>query len=249
VQTGAAVVVRCNPHHMPLFQADGTPLDLRATLQSQAPTTRHTLPVWSGPASARLQGWVHAYRLSEEQANKARATSRQRASKKGKTPSPRALWLAGWVVVWTSLPPAAFAADTILALYRTRWQVALAIKRGKSLLDVDTLRARQGSPLAELWLHGKLLYALVLDKRLRRTMGDGWSRLDRERTATWWRPWKLLQEALAPQISGALHWPAQRWPQCLQVLAERPRRRTLQRLPAAVCLAPREEGWEEAIAA
>ena len=124
---------------------------------------------------------------------------------------------------------------------------------------MDALRARQGSPLAELWLHGMLLYALLLDKRMRRTMGDCWGWLDQERTATWWRLWKLLHAALAPQISGALHWPAQRWTECLQVMAERPRRRTLQRLPVVVCQPqdytdtileqPCTELWEEAIAA
>ena len=34
--------------------------------------------------------------------------------------------------------------------------------------------------------------------RLRRTMGEPWSWLDRARTATWWRPLKLLQAEVAP---------------------------------------------------
>jgi hypothetical protein len=137
--------------------------------------------------------------------------------------------------------------------------VELAIQRWQSRLDVDALRARQGSPLAELWLHGKLLYALLVDKRMRRIMGDRWGWLDQERTATWWRHWKLLHAAVAPQISGALHWPEQRWTECLQVMAERPRRRTLPRLPVVVCQPqdwtdtvleqPCAERWEEAIAA
>ena len=80
----------------------------------------------------------------------------------------------------------------------------LAIKRWKSLLDVDALRARQGSPLADLWLHGKSLYALLVDRRMRRTMGDSWGRLDRARTATWWRPWKLLHQALVPTADRGL---------------------------------------------
>jgi len=33
--------------------------------------------------------------------------------------------------------------------------VELAIKRWKSVLDVDALRAKARSPLAEGWLHGK----------------------------------------------------------------------------------------------
>jgi hypothetical protein len=33
--------------------------------------------------------------------------------------------------------------------------VELAIKRWKSVLDADALRAKAQSPLAEVWLHGK----------------------------------------------------------------------------------------------
>ena len=32
------------------------------------------------------------------------------------------------------------------------------------MLDVDALRAKANSPLAEVWLHGKLLYALMLEQ-------------------------------------------------------------------------------------
>ena len=47
------------------------------------------------------------------------------------------------------------SAQTIMGLYRCRWQVEIAIKRWKSVLDVDALRAKATSPLAEVWLHGK----------------------------------------------------------------------------------------------
>jgi hypothetical protein len=162
--------------------------------------------------------------------------------------------LAGWVLVFTTLAPEQLAAETVLAVYRTRWHRALAIKRWKSLLDVDALRAREGSPLATLWVHGKLLYALMLERRMRRTMGDAWGRLDQERQATWWRPWKLMQDASAPRITGALAWLEQGWDACVDVLRERPRRRSLQRLPAAACdLLHRPDipliPWEEELAA
>ena len=259
VQAGAHLVVRLNPYNMPLSQPDDTPLDLIQALQQQAPCTVRSLPVRVGPPTQRVTGWVHAYRLSEEQANKARAVCRQRNSKKGHTPQARTLFLAGWVLVWTSLPPEVLSAETLLQLYRVRWQVELAIKRCKSLLDLDALRARQGSPLADLWLHGKLLDALLVDKRLRRTMGAHWGSLDGERTATWWRPWKLMHQTLIPRLTGALYWPEQGWSHSLTVLAERPRHRTLQRLPEALCVVPSHgdtdldplwtEGWEDAIAA
>ena len=139
--------------------------------------------------------------------------------------------LAGWVLVFTTLAPAVLAAQTIMALYRCRWQVEIAIKRWKSVLDVDVLRAKATSPLAEVWLHGKLFYALLLERRMRRQLGDTWSRLDHERMATWWRVWGMLKDEIAPMITGALFWKEDAWAACLKVLAERPRRRKLQQLP------------------
>ncbi len=43
---------------------------------------------------------------------------------------------------------------TVAALYRVRWQVEPVIKRMKSVLDIDKLRARENSILAELYLPG-----------------------------------------------------------------------------------------------
>jgi Transposase DDE domain len=238
VQRGADVLLRLNPHHVPLTQHDGTPLDLVAALRPQAPATICTLPVLIGQASqsdSRV-AWVPAYRLPAAQANRARQLCRKRNRKNGHQPQKRTLFLAGWVLVLTSLQPALLPGPTALAVYRVRWQIEVAIKRWKSVLDADLLRARYGSPLADVWLHGKLLYALLLDRRLRRTLGAGWSRLDGERLATWWRPWKLLQDELTPRITGVQSWQPWLWPACLQVLVERPRRRKLQRLPLEVTL-------------
>ena len=46
-------------------------------------------------------------------------------------------------------------ARQIILGYRLRWAMDIAIKRWKSVLDVDALRAKAPSPLAEVWLHGK----------------------------------------------------------------------------------------------
>jgi len=42
-------------------------------------------------------------------------------------------------------------------VYAYRLNVEIAIKCWKSVLDMDALRAKAHSPLAEVWLHGKLL--------------------------------------------------------------------------------------------
>ncbi|MGF1614510.1 MAG: IS4/IS5 family transposase, partial [Gammaproteobacteria bacterium] len=114
------------------------------------------------------------------------------------------------------------------------WYMELVIKRLKSLLDIDRLRAREHSALAALYLHGKLLYAPVLEKRVRRRCGEDWNRLDRPRRATPWRVWKLLRQELAIAISGVLNWNMSRWQACVEVMQERPRRRPLQTLPHRV---------------
>ena len=116
------------------------------------------------------------------------------------------------------------------------------------MLDVDALRAKAHSPLAEVWLHGKLLYALMLERRMRHQLGDSWGRLDHERVDTWWRVWDMRKDERAPMITGALFWQEDVWAACLKVLMERPRRRTLQQLPPEViaglyrCEASKHEG-------
>ena len=233
VKQGADVIVRLNPFSVVLTTLTGQPVALRAALQGQQPETVQTLPVVVGSADGQheVRGWVHAYRLSPEQASRARQRCRQ--SHQSGQPRAETLWLAGWVLVFTTLSPVVLPARSVLAVYRCRWQIEIAIKRWKSVLDVDALRAKATSPLAEVWLHGKLLYALLVERRMRRTLGARWERLDRERGGAWWRVWGMLKEVLAPMITGALFWKEEAWPACLKVLTERPRQRKLQQLPPA----------------
>jgi hypothetical protein len=243
VQQGAALIVRLNPCSVVLRTPTGQPLALGAVWKRQQAQTIRTLPgvIRSAGGQHEVRGWGQAYRLSGEQANRARQKCRQRH----KTGQPQAetLLLAGWVLVFTTLAATVLSAPTLLAVYRCRWQVAIARKRWKSVLAVEALRAKAGSPLAEVWLHGKLLYALLLERRMRRTLGDRWGRLDQERVETWGRVWERLKDALTSLITGALFWQAEAWAACLQVLAERPRRRTLQQLPpeASALLSHRQE--------
>ena len=231
VKQGAELIVRLNPFSVVLCDAGGEPLELCTALKRQQTDTIRTLAgeLRSACGQHKVRGWVHAYRLNAEQANRARHKCRQR-QKKG-TPKAESLFLAGWVLVFTTLSFTVLSAQTIMALYRCRWQVEIAIKRWKSVLDVDALRAKANSPLAEVWLHGKLLYALMLERRMRRQLGERWGWLDQERLGTWWRLWGMLKEEIAPIITGALFWKQEAWDACLKVLAERPRHRKLQQLP------------------
>jgi hypothetical protein len=130
------------------------------------------------------------------------------------------------MLVWTTLAPAVLAPQTILALSRCRWHVEIAIKRWQRVRNVDALRAKAPRPLAEGWLYGTWLCALLRERRLRRQLGDSWGRLDHERIGTWWRVWGMRQDERAPMMTGALFWQQDAWAAGLKVLVERPRRRT-----------------------
>jgi hypothetical protein len=231
VAQGADLLVRLNPFRGVLRDTAGAPVELGVTLKRQRMETLRTLAVTLCAAGGQpaVRGWVHAYRLNAEQAHRARPKGRQ-GHKKG-TPSAASLLGAGWVLVCTTLAPAVLTAQTLMALYRWRWHVESAIKRGQSGLDVDALRAQATSPLAEVWLHGQLRYALRLERRMRRQRGDSWGRLARQRVGPWWRVWGLLKDERGPMLTGALCWKEDAGAACLKGLVERPRRRTLQRLP------------------
>jgi hypothetical protein len=230
---GVSVVLRYNPHSLNVYDEAGEKIDWYERLRATAQTT-HCIPVRVREGGESIEGYVHAYRLPSAQAAEARRRVRAAAKKKGRCVQQRTLVLAEWVLIFTTLPPELLPTATIAALYRVRWQAELAIKRLKSLLDIDRLRAREHSALAELYLHGKLLYAWVLEKRVRGRCGEAWNRLDQPRRATPWRVWKLLRQELAVAISGVVTWNLSRWDACVEVMQERPRRRRLQTLPDRV---------------
>lgn len=232
VRKQAAVILRMSPAHLPVYTSDGQRVDLMQVLREQPGATSRSIAVRvQAPRLGEVRGHVHAYRLSEEQANIARQRVRTQSRKKGRTPKATTLFWAGWVLVFTTVAPSLLGAKTISALYRVRWQIEIAIKRWKSVLDVGKLRAREGSPLAEVWLLGKLLYAAVVERRARRKFSADWSRLDEERRGTCWRVWKLMQDEVGVHVLGVEAWREEGWEACMKVIMERPRRRKLQHLP------------------
>lgn len=232
------VVVRLIAKALPLYQRQASDerldpaaarLDVAAHLRGLTDDTV-TVPVWLRGPTASGPGWLHAVRLPPAAAATARQRCRQVAKRKGWTPSAAALELTGWVIVFTTVPAAAVDATAVLALYRCRWQVELAFKRLKSLLDLDALRTRRNSLLGTVYILGKLLYAVVIERRSQRD----WDRLDGPRRVTPWRLVAIARRQVDTWILEVHRWRQDRWAACLDVIAERPRRRRLQTLPEQV---------------
>jgi hypothetical protein len=235
IDSGGQPVVRYNPHHIPVEDRAGQSLNLAQALNDCEPGETRTIEAqFTAPNGKTYPVYIHAYRLSGAAAERARRRCRK-GGKRGKyTPKQETLFLAEFVMVLTTIPPAVLSAETVLALYRCRWQVELIFKHCKSLLDMDQLRARAKSPLGQVWLHGKLIYVCLIEQRAINRCEPDWTGLDTERHGTWWRIWKMIKQELTPLITLSQCWDLSAWPAALSAVAERKRKRELQSLPKEV---------------
>ena len=102
-------------------------------------------------------------RKSEAAAEKERQEIRAAARKKGRSPDPRSLVGAGYIMVVTDLDEQVLPAAQALELYRFRWQIELEFKRLKSLHHLDHIRAKDDR-LARTYVFAKLLGALLVEE-------------------------------------------------------------------------------------
>lgn len=242
-QRGAHFVIRCSPQYLKLRDLEGQAFALITALRADPEASRQSFAVQVCDAKSGdcLAAYVHCQRLSEAHINRARrkaqrksSKAQRKSSKARKSIKAETLFLCEWVLVVTSVPPAELSAEVILQLYRVRWQIELLIKRFKSLLDGDQLRARRDGQLAEVWLWGKLLYAIVVEKYARQRCGTAGVEMSGKRQATWWRVWHLLTFEVKEMVFNSSDWVAMDWRRLMGKMSERRRRRKLQCLPPKV---------------
>jgi hypothetical protein len=233
---GADFVVRCTPQYLQLLDASGAPFDLLAALRASSELSPGSFAVEVCDAKTQqcFKAWIHARRLTDEQSNRARRKARRKAKSAGKTIKAETLFLCEWVLLLSSLEPAVMSAEVILQLYGVRWQVELLIKRLKSLLEAAKLRAHKEGALAEVWLWGKLLYAVLVEELAMKRCGNEGTQMKPERRAPWWRIWQMLSMEVKPAMLDTTAWAGMDWQAVLSALSERRRKRKLQRLPDEV---------------
>ena len=78
---------------------------------------------------------------------------------------------------------------------------------------------------------GKLLEAVVVERRARRRLGADWRRWDGERRGTFWRVWQRIHDEVSVHILGVEAWREEGGAAGVQVIMERPRRSKLPCLP------------------
>jgi hypothetical protein len=236
IDRGADIILRYNPHGLCLYEREDLTskinwIDLLSKHQAHQST-----PVYLLHEGKAISCWLHAYALSPEQAAESRRKIKATAKAKGKAASAKQLLLAGWVLVLTSIPPDVLSSESICTVYRTRWQIELVFKRMKSLLNIDRLRAKKGSKLAELYLLAKLLYTLVVEKltAVQIRHHGCWSPSHPSRLITPWRLWDCMHKRLQAELTYYFIAQVEHVAAYLHSLSERPRQRRLQQLPDQV---------------
>lgn len=215
-EKGAEYIVRCAAANIRLFSEDETRIDVIRELRRQETKPVVSLRVWIKSENTMQPAYLHAFRLPDEAAVEARVRLRKRSVKRGTKTKAETIYLAGWMLLLTSIEPEKMSAEIVAKLYRSRWQIEMVIKRLKSLLKIDALRAKRGSRLARVYLLGKIIYAIMIEKRAMLAAPD--------RTVEW-RVWKIVAEQLRPKITLSALQLEVIEPDVLKVLKERSRKR------------------------
>jgi len=160
VDRGGDVVVRTNLTNVPLENADGSGFKLLTRLRKLLVGHAAAWPAVMRDERGTVPVRVCGIKKSAEQTRQAQERIRQQAIRKGKETQAQTLEMAGYVVVLTTLEDV--KPEAILELYRYRWQIELAFKRLKSLLQLGHLK-KTDPPGAKAWLQGKLFVAALIE--------------------------------------------------------------------------------------
>lgn len=160
VEHEADVVLRLNLSTLPLHDQRGRVLKLMPLLRSLAIGQAADWPAWAHDDKGIIAVRVCAYKKTVAQTLAAQEAIQREATKKRRHVRPETLEGAGYVIVLTTLMQP--NAQAIMEFYRRRWQIELAFKRLKSLLQLGHLKKfdKEG---AKAWLQGKLLVACLIE--------------------------------------------------------------------------------------
>ena len=161
VQGRGQVLVRINLTNLPLVNKDGVPFPLLNRLRTLTKTKLGDWDVWVPYEKTWIAGRVCALKKSKEAAERSQGKVLQENGRKGAKVRPETIEAAAYTFVFTTLDRT-FIPATVLEIYRGRWQIELAFKRLKSIIELGHLR-KTDLEGAKAWLHGKLLVAFLIE--------------------------------------------------------------------------------------
>lgn len=137
--------------------------------------------------SCRLIG----LRVTEQVANVRRRKLRKEAEKKGRTPSQNHLSLCDWTLFVANAPAEILPVNTVLSLYRLRWQIELVFKQLKSVLRIHSSNTTKVYRL-KCEIYGKLIMAVLIHGIHSSVNSNMW--LTKKREVSFDKLYKRIQE-------------------------------------------------------
>jgi hypothetical protein len=198
------LVLRINWQNLPLMTETGERFGLMAWLKTlKAPGEQ---AVWLHTPKGRFALRLLAGPLPKEVGERAEQHARKNNRKKKRKASPNTLLAAHFLLLVTNLPAADWPVWKVLWLYRLRWQIELAIKRLKSLIQIDHLRT-QDPRMVQIYLLSKIFVALMVDELIQQVDNcqPEWS-LSLDHPLSIWRLTQFLKDRLQQWIFGRLDW-------------------------------------------
>jgi hypothetical protein len=164
VRRGAYFIVRTGWMKLPLEEPSGDAFDLIAALKGIPEACVSEFLVQARAANdAAIPCRFVATRKSEPAAERARQQILADARRHGNPRTDlRSLEAAGYVFVVTNLPEE-ISAESVLELYRLRWQIEVKFRTLKSVLHLGNPPTRSGE-LLNVYLTAKLIVALLIEE-------------------------------------------------------------------------------------
>jgi hypothetical protein len=161
-RAGAYYVVRFPWSNVPLETVDGSSFDLLKWLRTLPEAIPEQVALqFRAPDKMPMPCRVVAVRKSEPAAAAARQKALRKRNKRSEAIDMRSLEAAGYTFVLTNLPEE-ISAESVLTLYRLRWQIEMKFKTLKSVLHLSRVPVRTDEGL-RVHVLAKLLIALLID--------------------------------------------------------------------------------------
>jgi hypothetical protein len=164
---GGYVLLRMRWQHPALLDEDGAPVSVLSLLPKLRVGKVGSFNVQMIHQGVAVAGRIVAIKLPRPVAAKAIERLKRNASRKQRKLDPRSIKAARYVMLFTTIPEPLLDAKAVADLYRYRWQIEIAFKRLKQLLDIGRL-PHQDERAAEAWIVSKLILALLLEALYRR---------------------------------------------------------------------------------
>ena len=161
LHAGAGLIVRINWRNVPVMGPNGQRFEIIPWLKTLTALSEKL--IWMLTPQGWFQFRLIASPVPPDKIEEVRRRVRLRYQRKKRPLNENTLLAAGFVILLTNLPAETYPAQLVLALYRMRWQIELYIKRLKSLLQFDHLRAKNPS-VVQTYLLAKVLIALIVDE-------------------------------------------------------------------------------------